>query len=315
MTGTSVVIPTYESADTVPRAIDSALAQTYDDLEVLVVDDASTDDTSAVVAEYDDPRVEYLVHDRNRGGSAARNTGIEAAEGEYVGFLDADDEWHPEKLERQVACLEGRSEEWVGAYCGMTEKVPRKIELLRAIAPERLTESATNVHYGKEGGEALIRDVLHRPGVFGGASTLLVERRTAVEMGGFAEEFPRHQDVEFLTRLLQQGKLAYVDDVLVRKHPSGRPSSETVAESKELLFSAFRPEIERLERSGVPVTKQHQHALARSYFMDGRFRDGVRCLVSPEPHLQNDHGFSFGDAIDFLWPVCLGVYGIVRGDR
>lgn len=314
MTGVSVVIPTYESADTLPRAIDSALAQTYGDLEVLVVDDASSDETPSVVASYDDPRVEYLAHDRNRGGSAARNTGIEAADGEYVALLDADDEWHPEKVARQVERLDSRSAEWVGAYCGVEERLPPHIERLRSVAPERLTSPATNVHYGKEGGAELIRDALVRPGVFGGASTLLVERETAVSMGGFDEAFPRHQDVEFLVRLLGRGKLAYVDDVLVTKHPSGRPSPDTVAESKALLFGTFPDEIARVERTGVPVTKRHQHGLARSYFMDGRFRDGVRCLVSPAPHLRNDDGFSLDDALDLLWPVCLGTYAAVSGE-
>lgn len=315
MTTVSVVIPTYDSADTLPRAIDSALAQTHDDLEVLVVDDASTDETPAVVESYDDQRVELLGHDRNCGGSAARNTGIEAASGEFVALLDADDEWHPEKVERQVAALEPRSDSWVGAYCGVKRVLPRHVEYLRSITPERLKGSTTNTHYGEEGGEELLRDVLMRVGVFGGSSTLLVRHRVADEMGGFDESFPRHQDLEFLVRLLQRGTLAYVDDVLVRKYPSpsGPPSAETVAEAKALLFSKFADEIRQLEQQGVPVTKNHQHELVRHYCMDGRWRDALGCLVRPDPHLSHDRPIEADDVLDLLWPVVLGVYATVSG--
>ncbi|MFC6974687.1 glycosyltransferase family 2 protein [Halomicroarcula sp. GCM10025709] len=113
----SVVVPTYNRADTVGRAVESALAQTVTDIEVVVVDDGSTDDTAAVVTGIDDERVRYLAHERNRGRSAARNTGIEAARGEYVAFLDSDDRWLPGKLDRQLAELSRRPPEWIGVYC------------------------------------------------------------------------------------------------------------------------------------------------------------------------------------------------------
>lgn len=106
MSTVSVVIPTYNRAELLSRAIDSVLAQTYDDFELLVVDDGSTDDTEAVVTAYDDDRVRYLAHETNRGANPARNTGIEAAEGEFVAFLDSDDEWRPRKLEAQLDRLE-----------------------------------------------------------------------------------------------------------------------------------------------------------------------------------------------------------------
>ena len=103
----SVVIPTYNRADVLPRAIDSALGQSVADIEVVVVDDGSTDDTEALVADYEDDRLRYVAHETNRGANVARNTGIEAADGEYIAFLDSDDEWKPTKLERQLERLEG----------------------------------------------------------------------------------------------------------------------------------------------------------------------------------------------------------------
>src|SRR6056297_986237 len=99
MTRVSVIIPTYNRAKTLLRAIDSALAQTIDDLEVVVVDDGSTDNTESVLAAYDDPRVRPVIHETNQGANVARNTGLEHARGEYV------------------AALEDRSSDWVGVYC------------------------------------------------------------------------------------------------------------------------------------------------------------------------------------------------------
>ncbi len=97
----SVIIPTYQHAHFVGQTIESVLGQTYGDYEVIVVDDGSTDNTSEVLAEFG-PRITVIRHRRNRGLSAARNSGISTARGDYVAFLDADDVWMPDKLEKQV---------------------------------------------------------------------------------------------------------------------------------------------------------------------------------------------------------------------
>lgn len=102
----SVIIPTYNRARMVGRAIRSVLNQTYQDFEIIVVDDGSTDDTEGVVRGFNDDRIRYMRHDENKGAAAARNTGIKAALGEYVAFQDSDDEWLPEKLEKQVRVLQ-----------------------------------------------------------------------------------------------------------------------------------------------------------------------------------------------------------------
>ena len=99
----SVLIPTYNCARFLSQAIDSVLAQTFQDFEILVVDDGSTDDTAQVVARY--PRVRYIRRE-HCGVSASRNAAVAAATGEIVVFLDADDFWLPEKLEKQVTYLD-----------------------------------------------------------------------------------------------------------------------------------------------------------------------------------------------------------------
>lgn len=104
----SVIIPTYNRSDMVREAIESVMAQTYRDLEIIVVDDGSTDDTRVVVASIPEERLRYhyLVHAER---SAARNFGIRNARGKYVAFLDSDDLFSPNKLEKQIKILEGQT--------------------------------------------------------------------------------------------------------------------------------------------------------------------------------------------------------------
>ncbi len=101
----TVIIPTYKRATLVPRAIESVRRQTYRNIEILVIDDASPDDTGAIVKSIPDPRIRYIRHETNRGLPAVRNTGIRLAKGDYIAFIDDDDQWRGDKLEKQLAAI------------------------------------------------------------------------------------------------------------------------------------------------------------------------------------------------------------------
>ena len=101
-TTVSVIIPTCNRAHLIGRAVKSVLAQTYRDIEVIIVDDGSTDNTEEVVKSFDDPRIRYVKLDVNKGAAAARNAGIRLARGGFVAFQDSDDEWCREKLADQM---------------------------------------------------------------------------------------------------------------------------------------------------------------------------------------------------------------------
>jgi glycosyltransferase involved in cell wall biosynthesis len=103
----TVVIATYNRAGLVPRAIESVRQQTYRNIEILVIDDGSPDDTGLIVQSIPDPRIRYIRHEANKGLPAGRNTGIRAAKGEYIAFLDDDDQWREDKLERQLKAIAG----------------------------------------------------------------------------------------------------------------------------------------------------------------------------------------------------------------
>ncbi len=111
----SVIVPVYNSAATVAESLESVVKQTYPDLEILVIDDGSTDNSIAICEQFSDPRIQ-IIHQQNRGLAGARNTGIRHAQGKYLAFLDSDDLWLPEKIELHLRHLEGSPEVGV-SFC------------------------------------------------------------------------------------------------------------------------------------------------------------------------------------------------------
>jgi len=126
MAAVSVVIPTFNRAALVERAVHSVLTQTYSDIEVLIVDDGSTDNTGAVLRSlaHEDSRIRYLHHERNQGAQPARNTGCLAANGEYIAFLDSDNEWLPDKLRLQMEVFKRGGDQLGVVYCGFRVLYP-----------------------------------------------------------------------------------------------------------------------------------------------------------------------------------------------
>ncbi|GAA0455700.1 glycosyltransferase [Halococcus dombrowskii] len=279
MTLVSVIIPTYNRSDLLPRAIDSVLKQTVDDFELIIVDDCSEDNTSEVVKRYNDKKIKFISHSKNQGGSAARNTGIKHADGDYIAFLDSDDEWMPRKLEFQVKCLESRSDEWAAVYCGTRGVRHGKTKTIRKIIGNVIGENPNSVH-GKEGGEEVIVDILMTNLKHGGASTIMAKSDIVREINGFDESFQRQQDWEFLIRLLKVKKMAYVDQNLVITHETGYPSSDSLKESKSKLFGKFKGDIKYAESAGYPVRDAHLFELSRVYLRENNFRKGIGHLPS-----------------------------------
>lgn len=206
----SVIIPCYKLAHYLPTAIDSALAQTYTPLEVVVVNDGSPDETAEVMARYaDDPRVMSLTQE-NAGVAAARNMGIAHAHGAYLQFLDADDWLHPEKIARQVALLDAEPD--VGlVYCGFSEVCGDHV------VPYELTWDA------RWPAEPEIFDTLWAENRVMLPAVLL--RREWVERVGEFHTGALTEDYEFWLRLAARGcRVRYVPKHLVyyRRHDTNR---------------------------------------------------------------------------------------------
>ena len=269
----SVVIPTYNRVDVLPRAIESVLSQSESDLELLIVDDGSTDDTQEFLSSYEDPRVRSVVHGTNRGANVARNTGIQEATGTYIAFLDSDDEWHPRKLERQLGVLESRSEEWVAAYCDYDIRVAGtggRVEMLGARVLARGKPSSP-----QEGGEELMGAILADDVQPGAGSTLLVRTDIARKIGGFDESLDRFQDPEFVLRILREGNVAYVDEPLVTRYDTGSPDPGIVEHADEQYLEIYADQIDYLEDHGYDIRGSHKLVLAKAHLADGRFASGM----------------------------------------
>ncbi len=184
----SVVIPTHNRAALVQRAISSVLAQTHRDLELIVVDDASTDHTRQVVATVEDARIRYVRHQTNGHASASRNTGIAHARGEYLAFLDDDDEWAPTKLAVQLALLRKSPPEIGLVYCWL-DYVDAENRIVSELRPTLKGD--------------VFLDVLDMQRL-GNSSTLLLRRHIAEEVEGFDETLPRGNDGDFIRRVCQR---------------------------------------------------------------------------------------------------------------
>jgi glycosyltransferase involved in cell wall biosynthesis len=182
----SVIIPTYNYAAYLHKAVDSVLEQTLTDHEVIVVDDGSSDDTAEVVQSYTDPRVKYI-HQTNKGLPSARNTGIHASSGKYLAFLDADDAYHPEKLAVQVNLLEQNPKAGLSYSSRITvNPLGQPISLQRA-----------PLHVGLE---ELVLDYLFAP------SDVVMYREWAERVGFFDESFVLNsEDLNFNLRLALNG--------------------------------------------------------------------------------------------------------------
>lgn len=195
----SVVIPAHNAAWCVGRAIDSVLAQSFSDFELIVVDDGSSDGTAAVLAGYGD-RLRVLAQ-ANGGMSNARNAGIRAARGRYLAFLDADDRWLPEKLARQVALLDARPElAFCAAVATLEDPEGRRVGEWR----------------GHDGATAGISEVFANHGaVAGGASAVLARRELVTALGGFDEALAGAEDTDLWIRLAGRGGFACIAEPLV----------------------------------------------------------------------------------------------------
>ncbi|WP_246999250.1 glycosyltransferase family 2 protein [Halosolutus gelatinilyticus] len=194
----SVVIPTYNRADVLPRSIDSVYNQTLDDCEIIIVDDNSSDNTGEIIEQYDDSRMSYIVHEENMGGAAARNTGIEAASSEYIAFLDSDDEWLPTKLEKQLEVFDRVNPHTGVVYTG---------HYLSDSDSKRLGPVPT------ASGD-VYRDQL-KSDYINPTSTVMVRKECFETAGGFNPNLPARQDYDMWLRISEHYEFQPVREPLV----------------------------------------------------------------------------------------------------
>ncbi len=262
----SVVVPTFDRADVLGRSLDSVLGQTLPPLEVIVVDDGSTDETERVVRERDPGLARYVRQPVRRGAQAARNRGIREARGDWVAFHDSDDEWLPDKLERQVGLLaQADFDPWTvvhGSGVVRTADGPGK-EMGRRLLGE---ENALDV-------------LLRRPATLFPA--LLVSRAALERMGPLDEELPAFQEWDTSIRLARFCRFVAPPEPVFVYHLTSPDAISTspLAEIRgyEHVIEKFQAEI--LERAGEEAWDAHVRFLARLALDAGLWNEAERLLT------------------------------------
>ncbi|ANU10186.1 glycosyl transferase family 2 [Planococcus antarcticus DSM 14505] len=194
----SVIIPTYNRSELLKKAVKSLENQSHQNFEIIIIDDFSTDDTAEVVQEMQDDRIIYLKHDTNKGGSEARNTGIKMATGRFIGFLDSDDQWLPDKLEKQLQLFADRPD--VGVIYTGVQVVNENNQPTRKIIPEYQGNILSN---------------LFESNCIDTTSSVLVKKEVLDQVQGFDAGLPSCQDWDLYIRLAQVTKFDYVKESMV----------------------------------------------------------------------------------------------------
>lgn len=234
----SVIIPTYKRPVYLSRAIESVLASTWKNVEIIVVDDNDEGDeyrkeTELLMKKYSSQdNIIYEKHKQNKNGSAARNTGIRRSTGDYLMFLDDDDEFLPGKIEAQVRYLETHDAEWGACY---TRYLDVKNGKISAHSTER------------QEGNLLVNELARNLFVHAG-SNLMVRRNVVLEVGGFDESFLRNQDVEFLVRILKKYKLGFVDELGLKVHLHPRVFKVDYLDVTQQYLARFENDINSLSK-------------------------------------------------------------------
>lgn len=258
----TVLIPTYNRADPLKRSIDSVLSQTFEEFELLIVDDGSTDNTCQIVSEYEDNRIRYVAHDKNKGQNYARNTGIKHANGTYISYLDSDDTLMDEHLSKVVDLMESSPSSIGGVITGSIDTVNG-------------TSTQREVYQGKFTKSDVLKDFYEN---IGGLS-LVTFRASAINQVGYHDtSVIKHTDLDFYLQLLSHYDMIGINEPLVHRHKdqdSITYDSNKIIHGGRRLLEKYGTELGRRNVAaiyhdiGVASMAQHQRSQAFHAFLRG----------------------------------------------
>lgn len=267
----SVIIPTYKQSNLLSRAIKSVLKQTYSKIELLVVNDNETDDeytekVKEVVGQFDDKRLKLVFQEKHINGAAARNAGIRASKGEYVAFLDDDDFWNHQKIEKQVALLSVLDETWGGVTC--KNMALKDEEVFRALPPFKENNMCENI-------------LLRRTEI---STDCIMLRRTALDRTGyFDEKLQRNQEVQLLTFFTSKYKIKLLDEYLVYVDSTSSPNQPSPIRMEQIKKDYFASVKSIMDQFSNRVQKRifimHRFEIGLLMVRNGMKKDGIlRCI-------------------------------------
>lgn len=246
----SVSLPTYNRALVLRNSIESILNQTFTDFELIVVDDGSTDGTKSFIDSFRDSRIRYIRHQTNKGLYPSRNTGVKHSVGTYLAFQDSDDEWHPKKLEEEVALIQGTPE----TICGVFSQ----IEKIYFSGAKALVPPTDYMHRNN-----MLKTIL-RGDFYITMQALLLKKTCLANVGDFDESFRVFGDGDFIVRLAEQYEFLYNPHIRVTLHVSEDSISRNKnarRTGREQLFLKH----EKLYTQYPDILAEYAHTLGRAF--------------------------------------------------
>lgn len=256
----SVILPTYNRAALLPVAIRSVLDQSYGDLELIVVDDASTDDTQQVLGKIPDARLRVICQSVNGGPSVARNAGIRAAQGRYIAFQDSDSEWLPEKLSRQVRLLEENAQSPAASYSRFVVVLGRK----QIVRPGDCATGLSGHIYSRQ-----------LQGNTMGTPAILVRRDILDQLGYFDETMSNLEDWDLALRICAHHSVVFLDEVTLFAYVApGSVNTKLSPESKVTILRKHYDAYSKMPNVMAPLT----WSIGKDYAMRGEKENAVRYM-------------------------------------
>jgi glycosyltransferase involved in cell wall biosynthesis len=262
----SVILPTYGGGQHLERAIESVLVQDYPLIELIIVDDNGKGTLNQIKTEritkkyLEKENVKYIVHNVNKNGSVARNTGYKYSSGDYISLLDDDDVYSPSKISSQVVILDELDDSWGMVYCSYQKIVDGKVF-------EKVT--------AKKQGYILYDILMHTPSATSGS--LMIRKNVFDSLGGFDETFKRHQDWEFTARLAFSYKVAVSKSLGLTKYITYRNSPTSIELAKKYRYhyiEKMMPIITTLsKRQQKNVLISNNMSIFYRYLKSGNYKD------------------------------------------
>lgn len=228
----SVIIPTYNRETLIARSIQSVLNQSYQNFEVIVIDDDSTDGTKGIVESFSDKRIRYIQIENNRGAGAARNIGIQRSKGKFIAFQDSDDEWLSEKLEKHMFVFEKQLSNIGVVYSDMQRVLKNgktKYHLSPKVIPGRLINPTTRFYQ------------VYMLGI----ASAVIKKECFDQVGYFNEKLPSLEDLELFIRLSKQYDFYHIQEPLVKYYKMEGVSNNIQDQylARELLLKLYYKEL------------------------------------------------------------------------
>ncbi len=259
----SVIIPTYKTDFSLKMAIDSVINQTYENIELIVVDDNNPGSkyrksAESIMLNYKkNSKIKYVKHDKNKNGSAARNTGLKHSNGKYICFLDDDDYFYKNKIEKQYLCiLESNAD---GCVCFYDRD-------------NHLNTFKVKKNYTKE---ILMCEKCPQ------TSSFMLKKEAIIKLNGFDESYQRHQDYEFLLRFCQNYSLCVCQEALYtmdRNTSNNIPDGHKLEMIKNKFLQQFDYLIDQYGLNKKNVYAKHYASVAYAYLKANDLKDFVRIL-------------------------------------